>query len=69
MAAVRLEVRIDVVPVRPEVAVSAPDATAAREAVFNALVAAQGAGFDHEPADEPAPAVDSAEAIEFDPAV
>jgi hypothetical protein len=63
-------VRIDVVPVRPEVAVSAPEATAAaREAVFNALQAAREAGFDHERADEPAPAVDSAEAIGFDPAV
>ena len=70
MAAVWLKVRIDVVPVGPEREVSQPEATAAaRVAVFNALQAAQEAGFDHDRADDLSLTVDYVEVADFDATV
>jgi hypothetical protein len=68
MAAVWLKVRIDVVPIEPDGEVSEPEVTAvAREAVFNALQAAEPAGFDHERADAFSLTVDYVEVADFDP--
>ena len=70
LASVWLKVRIDVVPLRPEGEVSEPEATAAaREAVFNALQAAEETGFDHDPADVFSLLVDYVEATDFDPTI
>jgi hypothetical protein len=70
LAAVWLEVRIDVIPSDPGGKVSEPEATAAaQDAVYNALKQAEDDGFDHQHAEVLSLSVDYVEAADFDATV